>query len=1059
MRKTKLLFALVTALLCPVLAFAQNSVTGKVTSSEDGLAVVGATVYVEGSVTGAVTDADGVFEIKNLPASAKGKSIVVSCIGYVQKVVPFAAQVNVVLDPDKMLLDEVVVTALGITKSQKSLGYSATTVRGDQLAESRGNNPVASLAGKVAGVQISNSATTAGGAQTVVIRGLSSIANSNSPLYVIDGIPIQSASIANTAEGSGNLGMGLASLNPDDIENITVLKGAAATAMYGSRASGGVVMVTTKSGAKGHTEVTINAGVQFASVSTLPEFQNTYGTGWDGSLTLNENGSWGPVMNDQLRVYGPVVNNSQLAKKYSAVPNNVRNFYETGVQYNTSVAVSGGNDKTTYYFSYSNLQDDGILPRDKDTYDKNTLAVRGSHKLNKTMKISSTFNYSDQLTNQVSQGQLQGSMIQGLYQAGRDISFIDAKDLTNIFNRPEGWYTPYSITNPYWIIDNSYNKSHFQKLFGKVQFDWQPIRQLTVSYRYGFDRTNYDNKLTMYQIAIDPSYENSSSNQEGSVQAGYGFIYETNHDFLVNFKDDYFDKKFDVNATVGMNANERGSQSMGASVTGLSFDTGFWNLSNTSNKPSASESFSMRRSVSVFADLTLGWADQVYLNATARNDWSSTLPVQNRSFFYPGVTASWIATNTFDLSGTPISFAKLRVAYGMTGNDPSAYLTEPTFVQGSSYGMLADDMTFPFNGYNGYQATNSLASATLEPEMTTEFEVGADVRFFGGRIGIDFAYYDRISDGQIFPLGVDPATGYSSMTVNFGKVQNKGVELLLTTTPVKTRSFEWNVDFNFAKNYNTVLSMPLGSDSNKTLLFGASGGPGIYAEIGKPLGAFYATMPQYTEDGKIICNANGLPIQSTDDEYTGYSAQNDWTGGLSTSIRYKRFSASASFDIRWGGKMYSSTKQILWFTGNSIETTYNNRKPFIIPNSVVSDGAGGYVENTTPIYLENDSYQAYFAGNDSFPLEGGAYALVDRSYVKLRNLSISYDLPEKWIRTLKLTGVRVSAVGNNLLTWTPASNCYIDPDQAYDTSISGLFGEWYASVPTRYFGFNIQVKF
>ena len=1064
MRKFKLFLTASAILFSCFAAIAQSSVSGKVTSAEDGQPVIGATVYVEGTMLGTVSDADGNFTLTGIPASAQSNPIVVSCIGYENAKYPQQAYVAATLKADTMLLDEVVVTAMGITKNQKALGFSATTVKGDEIAASRGVNAMESLAGKVAGMQVSGSATTAGGAQSVIIRGVSSIGNSNQPLYVVDGIPLQSLTLSNTAEGYGNVASGVGSINSDDIQNVTVLKGAAATALYGSRASGGVIIINTKSGKdKGRTDVTVNAGVQFESVSYLPEFQNKFGTGWDGNLTLDENGSWGPILNDQFRVYGPVVNNSQMAKNYRAIPNNVRNFYETGVQYNTGVSVSGGNDKTSYYLSYSNVSDDGILPRDKDTYKKNTLAFHGSHKINSWLSVESTFNYSNQITNQVSQGSGQQSILEGLYQAGRDIAFIDAQDLTSIFNRPEGWYTPYGITNPYWIIDNSYNKVDIDKIFGKVQVDAQPIKQLTLSYRYGFDRSNYDRKLTMYQIAMDSSYSNSSStNQEGSVETGYGRYHEFNHDFLANWKDTYFNDNLDVNATAGWNVNERGNTTMSANVPGLTFDTGFWDLSNTSNQPSATESQSLRRSVSAFADVTLGWKDQFYVDVTARNDWSSTLP-GHEPYFYPGVTASWIASNTFGFNANdPVSFVKLRAAYGKTGNDPNVYLTEAVFVQGFANAYIADkDLGFPFNGYNGYMADSKLASASLQPEMTTEFEVGADVRFFNGRIGIDAAYYNRVSDQQIFSLPADPATGYTTMVVNFGKVGNKGVELLLTTSPVRTKDFEWNVDFNFAKNNNKVISLPDGVEGKSQLV--KYDDVITYAEVGKPIGTIWTNLPQKTDDGKIIVNSKGLPVQG-DYEYSGFNTQNDWTGGLATSFRYKNFSASASFDVRWGGKMYSRTKTLLWFTGNSIENTYNDRKAFVVPNSVVAvtDADGnvtGYKENTVPITLYSSTYQYYMNGNDSYPLEGGLCKLVDRSYVKLRTLSISYDIPSKFVSKAHIKGVTVSAVGNNLFLWTPSSNCYIDPDQGYTTDIRGMFGEINCTVPTRYFGFNVQVKF
>lgn len=1037
-------------------AMAQKQITGTVLD-QDGFPMPGVSVVVSGTSVGTVTDDNGHFTVTARPEN----SLEFLFFGMKSQTVSVGnnSQINITMEEDTTVLDEVVVTALGITKSEKSLGYAASTVKSEELTAARGNNAVASVAGKVAGVQVSGSATTAGAQSSVVIRGFSSIGNSNQPLYVIDGVPMQSLTIYNTAEGYGNLGAGVGSINNDDIESMTILKGAAATALYGSRAAGGVILINTKNGRnKSKTEIVVNAGMQFSSVATLPEFQNEFGTGWDGNLTLDENGSWGPRLNDQFRVYGPVVDNSQMAKNYTAIPNNIRNFYETGVQYNTSVAVSGGTAKTSFYASYSKIKDDGILPRNKDTYDKNTFSLRGSHQAKPWLKMETSLNFTTQQTDQVSQGSGQQSILEGLYQAGRDISFIDAQDLSSVFNRPEGWFTPYGITNPYWIIDNSYNRTNLKKVFGKVQLEANPVKQLTLTYRYGLDYTDYDAKTTMYQIAMDPSYTNSSStNQEGSVNASYGRYHETNHDFLANWSDRYVDSKLEINATVGANINERGSTYLGAGVTGLTFDTGFWDLSNTTSLPSATESQSLRRSIGIFGDLQVGWDDQVYLDVTARNDWSSTLPKANNRYFYPGATLSWIFTNTLDL-GNAFSFGKVRMAYGKTGNDPSAYLTNPVFVQGYAAGYLGSDLSFPFNGYNGYMAQASLASGSLSPEMTTEFEIGANLQFFNGRIGLDASYYNRTSDMQIFKLPSDPATGYTSMVVNFGKVSNKGVELLLTTIPVKTRNFEWDLDFNWSKNNNKVVSLPDGLGDTKSQLVGYDD-VSVYAEIGKPLGTIWTNMVEKTEDGKIIVGDDGLPKQSADKLDTGLNFQNKWQGGINTSVRYKNFSVAASFDVRYGGYMYSRTKTLLWFTGNSIENTYNDRKAFVVPNSVVDLGDGEYAENNTPITLYESTYQYYMNGNNSYPVEGGLCKLVDRTYAKLREISVSYDLPEKWVSAMHLTGVRLSAVGSNLFTWTPKSNCYIDPDQGYTTDLNGSFGEINCTVPTKYMGFNIQVKF
>ena len=1048
-------------------AFAQTTVKGTVTGAEDGQPVVGATIQIAGTQLHAITDANGAFSIKNVPASASDNEIVITCIGYQTARVPFAANVTVALKTDNMYLDELVVTALGITKSQKAVGYSATTVKSEEITAARMGDAMAAIAGKVAGVQISNTSTTAGGAQNVIIRGISSIGRSNQPLYVVDGVPMQSVNVYNTSAGYGMLGSGVGSINGDDIESMTVLKGAAATALYGSRASGGVIVITTKSGKnKTTTSVTVNAGVQFSSVSYLPEFQNTYGTGWDGSLTLDENGSWGPIMNGKIRPYGPMANNSQMIKAYKAVPNNIRNFYETGVQYNTSVALQGGNQDTGYYVSYSNINDNGILPGKKDTYNKNTLSFRGNHQAYSWLNLESSVNFSNQRTDQVGQGSRETSMIEGLYQAGRDISFIDSKDLSNIFYSPYAWFTPYGVTSPYWLIENAYNRADMQKLFGKVQANITPIEHLTLTYRYGFDYTDYDRKLTEAQIKLPASSPNADVATEGVITANYGRYWETNNDFLANWNDKYVDGALEVNATAGLNINENGYTYATAEVKGLTFDTGFWDLSNSPNKPTATEAQMKKRSIGLFADVQLGWKDQFYLDLTARNDWSSALPKENNSYFYPGATLSWLASNTFDLSGTPVSFAKLRLAYGKTGNDPAVYQTEAAYYQGAAGGYFGNGtaLEFPFAGYNAYQKSATLASANLAPEMTTEFEVGADVRFFDNRIGIDAAYYNRVSDKQIFALPSDPASGYSSMVMNFGKVSNKGVEILLTTTPVRTRDLKWDLDFNWAKNNNKVVSLPDALEGGKALIVRDGWGKiAMYAEVGKPIGEIYAALPTYTDDGKVICvdsgdNA-GLPLISSEQTDTGWSVQNKWIGGISTSLTYKNVSLSAALDVRWGGKMYSRTKSLLWFTGNSIETTFNDRKAFIVPNSVIPDGAGGYRENDIPISLYESTFQYYFNGNTSANIEGDACELIDRSYAKLRNLSISYTLPKKWVDPVRLKGVTLSAVGNNLFLWTPKSNCYIDPDQGFTTDLNGMLGEYFCTVPCRYMGFNVKVTF
>ncbi len=461
----KIVLSFFSILMCCVMAVAQNQrVTGTVVDS-DGNALVGATAVVRGTNTATVTDLNGKYEIN----AAADAVLVFSYVGMMPQEVPVGGKsvVNVTMSSDATEIDNIVVTALGITKSEKSLGYSATTIDSEELTASRSNNAIMGVAGKVAGVSVSSGGSQAGASQSVIIRGVSSIGNSNQPLYVVDGVPLQSTNFY-VSNGYGTSGSGINSINPDDIESMTVLKGAAATALYGSRASSGVILINTKSGSKNSkTEVTVNFGVQFSALAALPEMQNKFGMGWDGGFTHNENGSWGPIMDGKLRAYGPVVNNSQMIKKYQAVKNNIRDFFETGAQYNTSVAVQGGDANTGYYLSYSNTSDDGMLPYNKDTYDKNTLSFRGNHKANKWLSLDSSVNLTTMETNAISMdiNGGAGSMLEGLYQSARDVSFVDMKDLSNIFNTPAGYFTPYGITNPYWLIENSYNRTNVSLIY------------------------------------------------------------------------------------------------------------------------------------------------------------------------------------------------------------------------------------------------------------------------------------------------------------------------------------------------------------------------------------------------------------------------------------------------------------------------------------------------------------------------------------------------------------------------------------------------------------------
>lgn len=1052
MKKVKLFLTALVIAATTFVASAQNQVSGVVTD-RNGEPVAGASVVVDGTTIGVITGSNGAYTISAKPGQT------LSFLFYGMKPLKqevTGATMNVVMEDDLMLLDEAVVTAMGITRSEKSIGYAATTVKNEDIATQHATNVTNALAGKVAGLQVSSTTTDPGAGINVVIRGYSSINSSNQPLYVVDNIIVG----------------GMGSLSSEDIVSMTVLKGAAATALYGSRAANGVILITTKQGSRGlekNFTISYSGGVEARQLSTLPVYQNSYGQGWNGAQTFIENGSWGPKLDGSIQPYGPIWNGYQLYHEYTAKPNNVRDFFEIGWSHKHNIAMDGISDdgKMTYYLSFNNANDNGIIPGNKDTYKRNGFAFRGSYAPVKWLKISSQVNFSTSKTQAIDM--FQGtSLIDGLNEMARDVSFVDLQNLPAAFNSPEAYYTPYGITSPYWAIENRDNITNQKQIFGKVQADIMPIEHVTLTYRYSFNYSDYDQKAGEPQIALDDAliYDNkgyapSTLNAAGYVYAYYYRGYETNHDVLAQYNNSFVDNRLSVSAIAGLNVNER----FGTGITGQTDDlavySGFWNLSNGATKTTLSDSQSKRRLLGLYGDITLGWDDSIFLELTARNDWSSTLPLAHNHYFYPGATLSWIFTNYLPKNNI-LSFGKVRAAYGKTGSDAGVYYTNPTYAQASYGGIYGSGIAkFPMNGANAFRRGTSIPATELRPEMTTEFEVGANLRFFEGRIGLDAAYYNRITNDQIFPITLDPATGYTSIVYNAGTVRNRGVELLFDFIPVQTRDFRWDVSINWAKNFSKVLDLPDEVSDGKLLVdsFSTSAAKdrvNFYIEEGMPYGTYWTYTPMRTDDGKLIVDKYGQAELSEELEYSGFDANYKWTGGISTSLTYKNFSLSASLDARYGGKMFSRSKDIMQFTGNGLVTTYNDRRPFVIPNSVVLDEASGeYVENTTPIQLSDSSLQDYWGwGAD----EGRLFYLVDRTFVKLRNVSLTYNLPKKWIGPFQ--GIGVSAYVNNALTWTPSSNLYIDPEHTNQgTDRDGLFGETYVNPACRIWGFNLNVKF
>ena len=1058
----KSLTVLLTLLLLQVgVAWAQTTITGSVVTQKEGDPVVGATIQVVGTQQGTVTDTDGRFTI-SVPANAQ---LQVSYIGYATQTVRARNGMTIALEADEALLDEVVVTALGIKRSAKAIGYSATAVNGDEIAKARTNDIMTGIAGKVAGVSISSTSSDPGASNAVIIRGISSLSGNNQPLYVIDGVPMVNNAVfsSNGLDNGFDFGNGAGAVNPDDVESMTVLKGAAATALYGSRAANGVILITTKSGVKQTKGIGIeyNGGLQWESVLRLPQQQNEFGQGWYGNKTYDENGSWGPKFDGSMLRYGQVYNYTQNVKSYVAIPSNNKDFFDTGFRYSNGVSFNGATEASTFYLSLSQIHEDGIIPTNADSYRKYTFSGRASHKI-KDVTLGMSVNYAWNSNDFVTTGQKTSSMYNAIMQNPRDIAITDFKDLDNPFSSPGYYYTPYGVTNPYYILENYLNNYEASRFYGKLQLDYDFLKYFRLTYRFGLDiqtghhntgQPNLEKLFADTPVGPDLTGETGGTSQQTTRQR------EINHDLMVTFDKDLIDE-LHLNAVAGFNGNERKYSYLYAAVDNLTIPT-WYNLSNSSEIPSTTEYLSKRRLVGIYAQAELAWRNMLYLTLTARNDWSSTLPEGNRSFFYPGITASWIFSELFndDLKNT-ISFGKLRAAWGKTGNDASVYMTNLVFAQAGASTSGWGSSSFPFNktGTNAFSKGNVLGSNDLSPEMSTEFEVGLNMAFLQNRLSFDFSYYNRETDKQIFSLNMDPASGYTAMNTNLGKVRNQGIELLVNVTPVKTRDFQWDLNWNFTKNKNKVLKLPeeLGGEAQ---IYGFTGGTGLYAIEGEELGIFKAYTTKTDPEGHIIVNSNGIPVASDDVVKIG-SMNHKYEMGFGTTLRYKGISLAVNFDYRKGGLMYSRTKDIQYFTGNAMQTAYNDRNPWIIPNTVqtVVDDNGnvtGYVENTTPLN-PTQIYNYWNNGGD----ERDAAFLVDKTYLKLRSVVLSWDLPKQWLAKTFLTGVSVSFFGNNLFLWTPKSNTFIDPETtSFGNDLEGNFGEYSTNPSSRKFGFNLNVKF
>ncbi len=1059
MRKVFTLFLML--MLSGVLAFSQTREISGIVTDETGAVVPFATVTESGTRNATTADANGNFTIRTKGSSS---NLIFTASGYgAATVKPVGNTASISLKRNNAELATVVITtALGQTTSKAKVGYATSIFNTEQINRAAPTNALDALAGKIPGANISKTGGP-GSSTKVILRGYGFLGGGNQPLYVIDGIPLNDSRLG-SSNGSVDFGNGLNDINPNDIASITVLKGTAAASLYGSNAKNGAVMITTKRGRSGKLSVNYAGSVNFSNVGKLPDMQSQFGQGWAGTFVLPENGSWGPKLDGKDRAWGAIVNNSQLIKPFSFIDDNVRDFYSTGLELNNSISLSGGGEVSQYYFSYGNVTSDGVIPSKIDLYERNTFSLRTNSKF-RNLTINSSFNYSNKRQNApfTGQGGSDGSStFEDILQIPVDIPITDFKDYKNTYFNVDNYFTPYA-ENPYYPLYENKNKQNADRFFGDIDMNYKFTNHFSTQLRIGSDITNA--RTFGYKAVNAPAIGswNKGGNTEGasraadvgSVSEGSAYVGSINGDFILKYNTD-LSPDFTLDAFAGVNYYQEDQKSSNSQITNL-FIPGFYNLSNSLAPPTASDFVQHRKRLGVYGQAILGYKNQLYVTLNARNDWSSTLPINNNSIFYPGGSLSWIASQTFNLSNSAISLLKLRASYGKTGSDPNPYLVNPTLAIGN-VGLGFGSLTFPFNGVTSFGISNTIGNASLQPIITNEAEIGAEIRLFRDRIGLDIALYDKKTKGQILTVPLAPSTGFTGLVNNLGLVDNKGIEIAFDAKPIKGKNFKWSFMYTFSKNWNKLESLTAGLEN---VILNTAYDASLIGYPGKSLTGIYAPVPKYSPDHQIIVSpTTGMPVEDSAKGFYG-NAEYDFMMGMLNTFEYKDFQLSFSIDYRQGGKMYSGSADLLNFVGNAYNTTYNDRRPFIVPNSVneIVDAAGKstYVENK--VEIDESAYTDYWYPTQN---KAGSYSarILDKSFIKLRDITLSYNLPEKWATRIHASNINLGIYARNLLLWTPNSNFYIDPEASnLGNDIGSELGEFRTSPTSHQFGVSLRTSF
>ena len=1056
-----------------------TTVRGIVTTEEDGEPVIGASVIVKGTSLGTVTDVNGRFELSGFPPSAT--RLLISYISLMAKEVAIAPQVSVTLKSDTHLLDEVVVTALGISREKKALGYTAQEVKQNALVQGKDNNLLNSLSGKIAGVRITNTQGDVGSSR-IVIRGETSIAGENQPLFIVDGIPVDNSQL-NARSSGRDFKNAIADLNPEDIKTLTVLKGPNAAALYGARAAHGAIVITTKGGDKRQKGIgmTLHSSTQVSFVATLPEFQNLFGQGAGGRFSyvdgkgagVNDgvDESWGPRLDIGLLIPqfdSPLdADGNRVATPWVSHPNNVRDYFRMGISTNNGISVARGDDKYQFRVGYNYEKQVSIVP-DAGT-NKTNISLNTDYHLAKWIVVGATANYivytapslPGSATPSGSNVRSNSPMLQFLW-FGRQ---VDTNSLKADYTR--NWNSSY-YDNPFWSTSYNTQSQERHRLIGDLHAEFRLTDGLNVRFRTSTDWYNDRRKSKVKWGSA------GAGSPYGSYAEDAYTVKENNTEVLATYIKQ-LNKNWGIDALLGFNVRNKQYENNYQAAPRLAV-ADLYTLTNSRDPLTSSNDFYRLRQYGLYGSIQLDYRRWAFLNITGRNDWSSTLPVDNNSYFYPSVTASVLLSEAFGWRSKAVNYLKIRGGWSQVGADANPYQLATVFTSETA-----------FNG-NPLQSSSTIGmNPNLKPEKTSSIEAGFEAAFWDNRLYLDFTYYKTDSRNQILKLATTAASGYTSQVRNAGHIRNRGYEIQLGAVPIQTsKGFRWNLDLNYGANSSKVVKLDDEGLITSYQLY--SSGIQILASVGEAYGTLFGTSYVRDANGNVVVDANGLPKISTTNKTLGKFTP-DWTGGISNTFSYRSLSLSFLIDASVGGSIFSNTNKTGKYTGVLANTLSgrdaehgglwyytdamgNNVRLSESPSySVSSDGLyyaqvngqstrvyqdGIMVEGVTESGSKNEevvSAEKYYHRIYSIA-EANVY---DASYVKLREVALSYRLPRLWTQKLHLQEASVTLTGRNL--WTIYKSVpNIDPESALTTgNAQGV--EAYSLPTTRSFGVNLSVKF